>query len=268
MRSVLCEISPRVLIVGGAAIFSVMTFFIILFIILFQKRYYHFLNEKLRLQNIFRNELLKTQLETQEETFYMIGEEIHDNIGQLLSSTKLLLGITERNMPIIPDPFKTAQETLGKAISELRALSKSLNKEWLHQFNLIQNLETEIARVNSIKELTITLSTNLGNLPLPAESQVMLFRIVQEALQNAIKHAMANSIQVSIEYEEQIKVTILDDGLGLSKDKNVTKGVGIINMTHRTNLLSGTINWSSRPEPERGTEVKIIIPVKTDNYAH
>ena len=119
----LADINPKVLIIGGAAVFSVLVFFIILFIVLYQRRYYRFLREKQTLHNNFQSEILKTQLETQEETFYQIGEEIHDNIGQLLSSTRLLLGITERSLSSIPDPFKTAQETLGKAILEIRGKS-------------------------------------------------------------------------------------------------------------------------------------------------
>src|SRR3954471_1551140 len=118
--------NPEILIIGGAAIFSVLVFFIIIFIVMYQRRYYRFLREKQQLQNSFQNEILKTQLETQENTFFQIGEEIHDNIGQLLSSTKMMLGLTERSLPSVPDLLRTAQETLGKAISELRALSKSL----------------------------------------------------------------------------------------------------------------------------------------------
>src|SRR5580765_112648 len=117
----LSEIDPEILIVGGAAIFSVLVFFIITFFVLYQRRFYRYLRERQELQNSFQREILKTQLETQENTFYQVGEEIHDNIGQLLSSTKMLLGLTERSLPYIPDPLRTAQETLGKAIAELRA---------------------------------------------------------------------------------------------------------------------------------------------------
>src|SRR5688500_1706665 len=122
------KIDPYILVVGGAAIFSVFVIFIILFIIRYQRRYYRFLREKHQLEGKLLQEIRQIRLETQEETFYQIGEEIHDNIGQLLTSTKLLLSISERALPGIPDPFYTAQETLSKAIQELRALSKSLNK--------------------------------------------------------------------------------------------------------------------------------------------
>jgi len=256
----LSEINPKILIVGGAAIFSLLVFFIITFIVLYQRRFYKYLREKQDLQNSFQREILKTQLETQEETFHQIGEEIHDNIGQLLSSTKMLLGLTERNLSSVPDPLRTAQETLGKAIGELRALSKSLNKEWLHQFNLIQNLETEIERVNSANVLKLDLHTNVKQLPLSPEGQVMLFRIIQEALHNGIKHANAKTIRISIELNSAIKVSIADDGSGIQNSNDEFQGVGIINMKHRTILLGGTIEWHS--SKNSGTEVRIELPVQ------
>jgi signal transduction histidine kinase len=260
----LADLHPNVLIVGGAAIFSVLVFFIIIFIVLYQRRYYRFQREKQSLQNSFQSEILKTQLETQEETFYQIGEEIHDNIGQLLSSTKMLLGITERNLPTIPDPFRTAQETLGKAITELRSLSKSLNKEWLHQFNVIQNLETEIERINLANVIQIRLFTSVKLLPLAPEAQVMLFRIIQEAIHNSIKHANAKTLRITIDLNQIILVSIQDDGTGFELQENQQRGVGIINMKHRTTLLGGTIEWKAIPQG--GTEVRIFIPIQNAKY--
>jgi signal transduction histidine kinase len=252
------NINPTVLIIGGAAIFSVMVFFIILFILLYQKRYYRFLREKQQLEGKFHQEIRQIQMETQEETFYQIGEEIHDNIGQLLTSTKLLLSITERSLPGLPDPFHTAQETLAKAIHELRALSKSLNKEWLHQFNLIENLETETARINSANFIKASLVTSTRQVPRSAQDQVVLFRIIQEAIHNSIKHSDAKTVQIMIHLNNGIQIIVSDDGSGLTVDRKTIDGVGIMNMKHRTEVLGGTIQWSSNIS--NGTDVEINIP--------
>ena len=116
------------------------------------------------MENAFQQELLQTQLETQESTFYQISQELHDNIGQLLSSTKLLIGITkmciaQNDFTNVPDTISTAEQTLSKAIQDLRSLSKSLNKEWLHQFNLVENLEEEIKRINAARNIQAELLT-------------------------------------------------------------------------------------------------------------
>jgi signal transduction histidine kinase len=256
--------NPEVLIIGGAAVFSVLVFFIIIFIVMYQKRYYRFLREKQQLQNSFQNEILKTQLETQENTFFQIGEEIHDNIGQLLSSTKMFLGVVEQSLPSISDPLKKAQETLSKAIFEIRALSKSLNREWLNQFNLIQNLETEIDRINAANSFRIELYTSIRLLPLTPEAQVMLFRIIQEAVHNCLKHANARIIRIIINLDDMIRITVADDGKGFQTENRDLHGVGIINMRNRTRLLGGTIEWTSRDIG--GTEVQILLPVQNLDY--
>lgn len=144
----------------------------------------------------FRQEFLQSQLETQEYSFNQISRELHDNIGQLLGSTKLLLGIAAMELKEVPDTFKTAEQTVGKAIQDLRSLSKSLNKEWLHQFDLIQMLEAEKERINAGREVEVELIASCDKLSLEPEAQVMLFCIVHEGLLNSIKCAYAEHITI------------------------------------------------------------------------
>ena len=102
-----------------------------IFILLFyQKKRFQHKQQVLEMQNQFQQQLLQSQLETQEYSFHQISQELHDNIGQLLSSTKLLLGITTMEMQTVPDTLKTAEQTVGKAIQDLRSLSKSLITSW------------------------------------------------------------------------------------------------------------------------------------------
>ena len=123
------------LIIGGFIIISFLVIFIILFILLYQKRYYRYQKERQYLEAQFKQELLQSQLETQEYSFNQISEELHDNIGQLLSSTKMLLSIGIIELQTVPDAIKTAEQTVAKAIQDLRSLSKSLNREWLDSCN-------------------------------------------------------------------------------------------------------------------------------------
>src|ERR1044072_561682 len=93
-------------------------------------------------------EFLHSQLETQEHSFNIISQELYNNIGQLLSSTKLLLSIAVMELEKIPDTLKTAEHTISKAIQDLRSLSKSISKEWVDNFNLVEQLQTEKDRIN------------------------------------------------------------------------------------------------------------------------
>lgn len=233
--------------------------FLLFFFLKYRERSNRYITERETMKKAFEQTLLQSQVEVQEETFSALAKELHDNVGQLLSSSKMLMGITQRNMVNIPETLKIAEETLGKAITELRSLSKSLDKQWLEQFDLIDNLSTEIRRINSGLILQIHFS-NMGKLLLPPQEQIILFRIIQEALQNAIKHAEAKNIFIEIETkEENIIVTINDDGKGfelISSD-----GLGIRNMKDRTKLLGGNISWN---KPGKGSLITIKLPVKED----
>ena len=235
---------------------------IIMLLFRYQKRKFLYQQNLQDMKKRNDEEILKTKLETQEETFAALGKELHDNIGQLLNSAKLLIGITQRNLVTSPDTLTIANETLSSAIQELRSLSKSLNKEWLQQFNFIENLETEIRRFNAAGSLQISLSYT-ESLPMQNDEQIILFRIVQEAIQNAIKHAQANIIKIKVmNKQEQIMVYIEDDGIGFSEPKHENKGMGLLNMQHRIKLLNGSIQWKS---PGKGTRVIIQLPIKNES---
>ncbi len=232
--------------------------FLMFFFIRYRLRSNTYIKERETMKKAFEQNLLQSQIEVQEATFAGLGKELHDNIGQLLSSTKMLLGITQRNLPAPPETLVIAEETLGKAIIELRALSKSLDKEWLERFNFIQNLEVEVLRINATGHLQIIFS-HPEELLLKSDKQIILFRIVQEAIQNAIKHAQAQKIRINLLISKGIiKIDIIDDGIGFDKSLP-SEGLGIMNMKHRTKLLDGNIVWNSG---DSGSQVTIEVPFK------
>jgi signal transduction histidine kinase len=206
-------------------------------------------------------QLLQSQIEVQEATLTALGKELHDNIGQLLSSSKMLLGVTLRNMDKAPGPLATAYDTLSKAITELRALSRSLDSEWLQQFNLIDNLTTEVARNNAASALQIHF-THPESIPLKAGQQILLFRMVQEAIQNAVKHAEASNIYIAIdEGGTNLNITVSDDGKGFIVENALAKGAGMNNIRHRTRALGGNVHWHSG---STGTILSIHLPVQKE----
>ena len=249
-----------IIVLVAASMIIILAGFLIVFFVLSRNKQNKLFTEKNALQSQFQQQLLQSQLETQEYSFNQISQELHDNIGQLLSSTKLLLSITAMDMSKVPDTFKTAEETVAKAIQDLRSLSKSLNKEWLNQFNLIENLEAEKQRINAARNIEVELITQYEKLPLEPEAQVMLFRVVQEALQNSIKHASPKHIFIQIKNtDDHFELTIQDDGRGFNIESAKKESIGLRNMEHRTQLLGGTIEWKAGHE--KGTFIIIKIPV-------
>ncbi len=250
------------IILGASLLLLLITLFIVMLVIAYLRRDLKHLKEKESMEADFEKQLLQSQLETQEETLNQLSTEIHDNVGQLLNSTKLLIGITQRTLSEYPDTLTLADETLGKAIHEIRSLSKSLNREWLAQFNFIENLEGEITRINAAKALQIQLSRP-DTLSLKPNHQIILFRIVQEILQNALKHSGARHVNILIKEEGlQLSIAVTDDGKGFD-EATVQKSVGILNIKHRSHLLGGNALWQSAIG--NGTRVTIQLPVNPAN---
>lgn len=242
-------------------IFIALSSGIVLFIIRFKvKQGLHF-QEKQKMAEEFSKQLMQSQIEVQEATMSMLGQELHDNICQQISSTKLIVAYTMRRPEETKKMLIEIEGHLGKTINDIRLLTKSMDKEWLEQFNLIANLETEVNRINTSQMLNIKLDTP-NKLPLQTDKQLMLFRIIQEALQNAVRHANASTIEVVINIDYQnVNTLIIDNGRGFTVDVNTT-GLGMRNMKYRTELLKGNIIWTSTAQ---GSTVNISIPLTEQN---
>lgn len=247
------------IILVGSAFFLLVAVGIILLLLIYQKRQLQFILEKHELSNQFQRELLTTRIEAQEETLNQLSRELHDNIGQLLSSSKLLIGVAKRALTSPMEELQLAEETVAKAITELRAMSKSLNKDWLEKFNFIENLTAEAKRINATKEFEMTIR-HPEIINLPVEQQLVLFRIVQEAFQNSLKHGKASHISIFVEQRDAyVNVKIEDNGKGFDVSDSSRLGVGMINIKNRAQMLGGSALWQSS---KSGTAVAVQIPTQ------
>jgi signal transduction histidine kinase len=210
-------------------------------------------------QERFNQELLQSKVEVQESTFASVGVELHDNLGQLLSTALMLVNITERNLPKVPTTLIDAGATLNKSINELRSLAKALNSSWLSQFDLKKNVETELERININDRFQINLLFPAQPLALDPEHQFLVFRMIQEAIQNVLRHAKASRVSISFSVNfSNLLVTIEDNGIGFDM-KRKSNGVGIANMRQRALSLGGSVKWQSG---DNGTTIYISIPLK------
>lgn len=242
---------------GIALILFLVTIFIFS-IIRYRQRVAKEKEEKERMTKRFEQELLQSKLETQEETFRHIAKELHDNVGQLLSTTKMLMGITELKLGHSPDTLNSASTTLAKAIQELRMLSRSLDKEWLEQFDFLENLKNEVDRINSGESVHASIDCT-ASIAMKPEEQIILFRIVQEAVQNAVRHAEPSRLSIVINNGESLEVKVINDGKPLPSDFH---GMGTRNMRYRAGLFGGSVQWQSATDE---TVVTIQLPL---NHSH
>jgi signal transduction histidine kinase len=248
------------IIVIASAFFLMVAIGIIIIILIHQKKQLRYIYEKQELQNQFQKELLKTRLEVHDETLDKLSKELHDNIGQLMSTAKVLIGTARRTLPDSLETLQLAGDTVSTAIGEIRALSKSLNTDWLEKFDFFENLRTEAARINASKEYTMSIF-HPERIDMVIDQQLMLFRIVQEAFQNSLKHGKADHINIKVEQNERdhLSVIIEDDGNGFDVHDITRHGLGMTNIKNRAAIMGGTAVWKSG---EKGTSVLIKLPLK------
>lgn len=191
----------------------------------------------------FEQELLQTQLEIQEQTLKTISEEIHDNVGQVLSLAKLNLNTFESH------PEKKLQDTkqlISKAINDLRDLSRSMHGDRIAELGLKQSLADELQILENSGEFKTNMKISGEPYKLPPQKEMVLFRIAQEALNNCIKYSRSKNITVTLNYEVSIfSLYIADDGIGF--DTNTRTGIGLKSMQNRAALIGGRFNLQSAP---------------------
>lgn len=207
-----------------------------------------------------QNSLLQSQLEIQEQTFQNISREIHDNIGQKLTLAKLHLNtLAYDNISKATSQVNDSVSMISEAISDLSDISRSMNSEVLLNNGLIKALEFEAAQLTKSGRYRINFSATGNPVFLDANTELVLFRIAQEALTNIIKHAVASSIDILLHYNSSLlTMTIHDDGKGFYADEN-RFGTGLLNMKKRADTLKGNLVISSTPNI--CTEIKIEIPL-------
>jgi signal transduction histidine kinase len=252
------------LLLGGTIIFLVLFGFIITFFFVYQKRQLKFVREKATLKAQYDQEILKSQLEVQNATLQNVGRELHDNIGQLLSVAQINLNVLEESQTDDEGYIKQTNEVISQSIAELRALTKSLDGDFVQDFGLEQSLSHELQRIRKTRKFETEISIHGDKKSLGYEKEIVLFRVSQEILNNALKHSKAKNLTILIQYSSQsFQLTIADDGLGfdlpiINQQEMSLSGAGIRNIQRRIALIGGTIDIDSKLNT--GTKISINLP--------
>lgn len=234
---------------------------IIVSAVLYYNRRKKHIQEKKLMQSEFQQEMLQAQLEMQEQTLRTVAEEIHDNIGQVLSLAKLHLNTAVASDETSANKLSETKNLVGKAINDLRSLSRSLHGEKLTEIGLQDTIAAELKSIQNTGQFNTNFTVTGTPYPMDNQKAIVLFRIVQEALHNALKYSKANAVWVEINYQPAVfSLAICDDGVGFNQQlhKAADTGIGLKNMKNRTNLIGGNISVNS--SPGNGTKIFINIP--------
>ena len=218
--------------------------------------------EKKAMKAQFDQQLMQARLEVQEQAFTHISEEIHDNVGQLLSLAKMQLSSIGESDLVDHDTLLSARENVARAIRELRNLSKSLHTGHIRALGIRQAAEEEGQRINRAGLLLVSVTSEGSEHDIPEDKQLILFRIIQECLQNCVKHADATNVNIGFTwYPDQLRVRVRDAGKGFDPEitlRGPAKGLGLQNIRNRARLTGGSGIISSKPG--EGTTVTVMMP--------
>jgi signal transduction histidine kinase len=202
--------------------------------------------------------LAQAAVDAQEKERADIGKELHDNISQMLTSTKLFMDIlkTKTEDELVDRSIKN----INSIIQEVRSLSRSLVPSSIADLGLIASMHDlfENIRAASVIEVEFYPDEEIDRLLSP-NSKLTLYRIVQEQVNNIIKHAAAKQVFVELFSDEgNIELIIGDDGVGFDP-ATIKKGMGLQNMRSRAELMSGSIQIISTPG--KGSKIKVVLPI-------
>ena len=244
---------------SATAFFVFLTGFIIYFIVLYQKRQGQNKVERDAMQANFRQEFLKARLEMQEQTFAHVSRELHDNVNQVLSFVKLNLAMITNVDDEQRLRINENRDLIAQAITDLRDLSKSLSFEHITKQGLVKTIENEVNKLNKSGIIEAALSVQGDVYPLGEQSELVLFRILQEALNNAIKHSGASHLQIGLQYgAEMFNLTVGDDGAGfLPNSLDHSTGSGLTNIENRATVIGAVATIQS--SPGNGCNVSVTL---------
>ena len=211
------------------------------------------LNHRVQQQKKISRAIIKAQ-ETERNH---IGQELHDNVNQVLASIKMLLTITGEKFENMKGDLRYPVELIDNTIAEIRSLS-SQHVTPLKNIDLRDMVREQLDKVQGQYGIPIIFIYQAGNRKMEDELKLNIYRVIQEQLNNIIKHAAARHVTVSIEGEDKIiTIGINDDGKGFDLQKK-RNGIGISNMINRVETFNGTLKIES--SPGNGCSILIKIP--------
>jgi len=208
------------------------------------------LENELNEQRVTRQrQITEAVIVAQEKERTEIGKELHDNVNQILGASNLYINTAMTDEEMRQELLERSTELVSKAINEIRKISKSLITPGLREIGLIESIEDIIDDMRFVKEdLAIELDLqNISEEQIEDRRKLALFRMVQEQLNNIVKHAKATRVLIRLSIEGQdIVLTVSDNGVGFDVSRH-RKGVGITNIISRAELFNGSVEIQSAP---------------------
>jgi signal transduction histidine kinase len=231
----------------------------------------YFSRKKNALKNEMATAILKEKnnaamaiLAAEEKERKRIASDLHDGIGQMMSAVKMnLSSLAYKLTSLTPQEAALLEKTMAltdESCKEVRTVSHNMMPNALLKSGLSSAIKTFVDKIDH-KKLKVNLHSEGLDNRLPDTVEIVLYRVIQETVNNVIKHAKANQLDIAIIKDvDGLSCTIEDNGIGFNfNDKNLTEGIGLKNIQARITYLQGTVEWDA--VPNKGTLVSIHIPM-------
>lgn len=242
---------------------------IVFFVLVYQKKMIRQEVALERMKTEHQRKLLNATIETQEKERQRIAKDLHDEVGAMLSVIKMGIAQFERKAKELPQAKEIAAETkenVTETINNVRRISKDLMPVALMKLGLAPALKGMFEKLQNIEGVEIEFKQSGEAIRLPSNVALGLYRVIQESLNNCLKHAEATKIECLLHYESsQLQLSFLDNGKGfdieaLKQSEDSTRGLGLKSIESRVNMVGGQLKHTSAPG--NGTQIEILLPLQ------
>ena len=215
-------------------------------------------------QKKMQEKIIQSVIEGEDRERERIARELHDGLGQYLVAANMNFQSVQNDTKKLPakrqDQFRTGLSLLNDALSETRSIAHNLMPKAIADYGLAAALQNLLHDLEKSTDIDFIFDHNLEDLRLEDNAEVNLYRILQEAISNAVQHANCSSIRTSLYYRgNTLKVEIVDDGMGMElEEHHKEKGLGLNSIQNRVKTLNGSIKFES--ERGEGMRIGITIP--------
>lgn len=234
----------------------------IVFLLIHKKRQQENRNERHLLETHFKETLLKSQLEIKEQTLQHIAYELHDNLGQIASLIKIHLNTLQINKTNeSEEKIEYTKDLVRQLIRDLKLLSINLNSDKIAELGIVNVLENEVDKLKKTDLFKVNFYSSNYPLTLDTNTTIILFRMIQEIINNILKHSQATEVWIAIKvFKKMFTLTFTDNGVGYNLHNNTLgEGSGLTNLRNRAKLINAKLDMKS--SPNAGTRICIELSV-------
>lgn len=237
---------------------------VIFFVLLYQRK---ILQNKLDIQNLQTNhqrKLLITTINSQEKERTRVGQELHDSVGAMLSAIRLNMKMITSDLSLFEKNSDEMIAYLDQTIETVRNISHNLYPAGLKTFGMIGVLKEYIEKVNNSDEIKISLIENGETRRLDPNIELIIFRILQELINNAVKHSRASIITIEMMWGYKfLSIEVQDDGIGFSSDQidPTKRGLGLYNISNRAEVIDAKVLFKN--SESGGACINLQVPFQT-----